>query len=517
MNKRTRTTLSSALAAVLLSGFAQAPDQPNIVFVLTDDQRYDAMGFLDPVLDTPNMDRMARGGVHFESAVVSTALCSPSRASIMTGQYMHGHGIVDNNVAFEGTPVFFPQLLQAAGYETAFIGKWHMGSHGDEPQPGFDRWVSFEGQGHYLPEGHVLNVDGERVPQPGYITDALNGYALDWIEERDADEPFSLYLSHKAVHADFIPAERHADQYADAAMPVPETMADTPENRKGKPLWAQNQRNSWHGVEFPYHSGLDVLEYRRRYNQTLSAVDDGLGAILDRLEERGLMENTVVFLMGDNGFMFGEHGLIDKRNAYEASMRVPLLAYGAGVAEGATVSDVVAGIDIGPTILDLARAEAALPDADGSSFAAQLTSGEDADGWRDAFLYEYYWEYNYPHTPTTLAVRTDRYKYIQYHGVWDTEELYDLSADPQERVNLIDDPEHYETKVALRAELYDLLAEGHEGRPSVEFSERRGPGALFRHEDRSKAAAFPVRWLRPDGAPDATDHWQDEESKSEGD
>lgn len=498
---------------------AAAPkgEQPNIIYVLTDDQRYDALGFLNDELNTPNMDRMAEEGVHFENAFVTTALCSPSRASIITGEYMHDHGIVDNNTKFSDDAEFFPEKLREAGYETAFIGKWHMGGHSDAPQPGFDRWISFAGQGHYAPKQgnrqHTLNIDGERVDQKGYITDELNDYALDFINKQDGSEPFFVYLSHKAVHSDFIPAERHKTLYKDVTMTPPPTMADTPANYEGKPLWVKNQRNSWHGVDFPYHSELNVMEYKRRYNQTLAAVDDGLGEIFETLEAKGLMDNTVIFLMGDNGFMFGEHGLIDKRNAYEESMRVPLLAMGKGIAKGKTVSDVVAGIDIGPTFLDMASAPE-LDNVDGLSFKEQLRTGGSAEEWRDGLLYQYFWEYNYPHTPTTFAVRTDQYKLIQYHGVWDTEELYDLKNDPHETKNLIEDESIIDVRVDLRAKLYAMLSDnGKAGKPSVEYSERFGPGAVFRSETRSKAAEFPERWLRPDNAPDRRRHTKNEGGK----
>jgi len=199
-------------------------ERRNVIFILVDDQRYDAVGFLNPLLETPNMDRLAEEGAYFRNAFVTTALCSPSRATILTGQYMHNHGIVDNNEASTEGLVFFPEHLQEAGYETAFIGKWHMGAATDDPQRGFDHWVSFRGQGDYYPGDNprresVLNVNGEHVPQRGYITSEITGYALDWLRDgRDAEEPFFLYLSHKAVHADFYPAEKYRDQYAEATV-----------------------------------------------------------------------------------------------------------------------------------------------------------------------------------------------------------------------------------------------------------------------------------------------------------
>ena len=472
----------------------------NIIFILTDDQRFDEVGFLNPILETPHMDRLAREGVHFENAFVTTALCSPSRATILTGQYMHTHGVVDNNKpAKEGT-VYFPTYLQEAGYETAFIGKWHMGGHRDDPQPGFDYWLSFAGQGDYYPRkkrnGKMsrFNINGEYVLQQGYITDELTDYTLNWLEkERDPDKPFFLYLSHKAVHANFAPAERHREQYADAKIPVPKSQADTPENYRGKPLWVKNQRNSWHGVDFPYHSDLDVAEYKRQYHRALSAVDDSLGRILAWLEEHDLEGDTAVFLMGDNGFLFGEHGLIDKRNAYEESMRVPLIAYIPGGKQGYVVEEITANLDIAPTMLELAGVDEMPPQFAGASLVP-LAQGKELPGWRDGLLYEYYWEFNFPSTPTTFALRTNRFKLIQYHGLWDTDELYDLENDPDEMNNLIDDPEFLEVKVALRKELYRQLAV--DGEYSVPYTKKWSSGAVLRQAERSKAAEFPDRWLR---------------------
>ena len=194
-------------------------DRPNIIVVLTDDQRFDALGLLNPELSTPNMDRLAREGIHFSNAFVTTSLCSPSRATLLTGLPMRDHGVVDNNADLLESFDTFPQALQRAGYETALIGKWHMGGEDASPRPGFSHWVSFPGQGFYYPVGRfgqppLLNVDGEEIAQTGYITDELTDYALSWLTERDeAPEPYMLYLGHKAVHAFFEPAERHLGSY----------------------------------------------------------------------------------------------------------------------------------------------------------------------------------------------------------------------------------------------------------------------------------------------------------------
>ncbi len=493
------------VAACVYSSFTLADNSSankklNVIYILTDDQRYDALGFMNPEIVTPHMDALAEKGVHFKNSFVTTALCSPSRASILTGQYMHTHGVVDNNKpAKEGT-VYFPSYLQQAGYETAFFGKWHMGGHHDDPQPGFDHWLSFAGQGDYYPtrkqNGRVsrFNINGTHVKQKGYITDELTDYTLQWLnDERDSKKPFFIYLSHKAVHANFDPAKRHREQYSDAEIKMPDSLADTPENYKGKPMWVKNQRNSWHGVDFPYHSELNVKEYKRQYNRALSAVDDSLGRITAWLKANNLEENTAVILMGDNGFMFGEHGLIDKRNAYEESMRVPLIAHIPGAKQNYVVDEMAANIDIAPTILDIAGIKEQPPQFAGDSLLP-LAKGEEVEGWRDNLLYEYYWEFNFPHTPTTLAIRSDNYKLIQYHGVWDTDELYDLKNDPQEMNNLIDNRRYLEVKVKLRKALFARLAE--DGEHSVPYTKKYSSGAVLRQIDRSKAAEFPEHWLR---------------------
>ena len=500
------TVIALTLYAASLSSIAFANDHStasnprNVIYILTDDQRFDELGFMNPVIDTPHMDKLAKEGVHFKNAFVTTALCSPSRASILTGQYMHSHGVVDNNKAAKPGTVYFPSYLQQVGYETAFIGKWHMGGHHDDPQPGFDYWLSFPGQGDYYPKrkrnGKMsqFNINGKHVKQKGYITDELTDYTLNWLEqERDEDKPFFVYLSHKAVHANFSPAERHKAQYSNAKIAVPESQADTEENYKGKPMWVKNQRNSWHGVNFPYHSELDVQEYKRQYHRALSAVDDSLGRINEWLKANNLDQNTAVILMGDNGFLFGEHGLIDKRNAYEESMRVPLIASIPGAKKGLVVEEMAANIDIAPTILDIAGIKEMPPQFAGDSLLP-LAEGKKLTDWRDTLLYEYYWEFNFPQTPTTFAVRSDNYKLIQYHGIWDTDELYDIKNDPQEMNNLIDDPRYLAIKVQLRKDLFARLSM--DGEHAVPYTKKFSSGSVFRQIDRSKAAEFPNHWLR---------------------
>ncbi len=464
----------------------------NIIFVLLDDQRFDAMGFLGPqeFIQTPNMDKIAASGAHFPNAYVTTALCSPSRASILTGQYAHRHKVVDNDSPVPPGLTFFPQYLQKAGYETAFIGKWHMGGESDDPRPGFDHWISFRGQGHYLPHRDGLNVNGKKVPQKGYITDELNSFALDWLEGRNAKKPFMMYLSHKAVHAEFIPAERHKGRYEKLKFVPPMTM--DPENVIDAPMWVRNQRNSWHGVDFPYHSKLDVGEYYKQYAETLLSVDEGIGQIVETLRKKGLLENTLIAVMGDNGFAFGEHGLIDKRTAYEESMRVPLvMQLPSLVKSGSKVENVVANIDIAPTLLELAgmRAPAHM---DGQSYVP-LLRGEKLT-WRENLLYEYYWEYAFPQTPTIHALRGSRYKYINYYGLWDINELYDLQTDPAESRNLINSAEHRQIVNQMREQLYGVLEKT--AGMYIPLKPNRWGQQNLRREDKAKPAAFPKQLVK---------------------
>jgi N-acetylglucosamine-6-sulfatase len=479
MNRRTFLQTLPALAAA-----QPKPKRRNVIFILSDDHRYDAMGFLkgQPFLETPHLDSLARDGAHLKNAFVTTALCSPSRATILTGKYAHKHKIVDNNTAIPAGTTYFSSYLQKAGYKTAFIGKWHMGGESDAPQPGFDRWVSFRGQGTYLPSANGLNVDGKKVPQKGYITDELTDYALEFIEKQTG--PYFVYLSHKAVHAEFIPAARHKGKFDGAKFVPPPSLNAEAVNR---PMWVQNQRNSWHGVDYPYHSTLDIEDYYKRYAECLCAVDESVGRVLALLKKRGELDSTLVIYMGDNGFAFGEHGLIDKRTAYEESMRVPMLARCPELFRGGqTVPSVVANLDILPTVLDAAGVP---PPAggDGASFLP-LLQGKQVT-WRDSLLYEYYWERNFPQTPTIHALRTDQYKYIRYHGVWDLDELYDLKEDPKELRNLIKSPAHQEIVKRMNQRLFEIL-ESTDGMNMPLYRDKGGVSNL-RNPNGPKAAPFP--------------------------
>ena len=431
---------ATAAGASMLAGAtparAQAGARPrNMVFILIDDMRFDSMSCMGhPFLETPRLDEIVRGGMQFERAYVTNALCSPSRASFLTGTYAHLHGVLDNSTPLPPSLATFPQSLQQAGYRTAFVGKWHMGGNSDDPQPGFDRWVSFRGQGVY--ENPTFNIDGERAQVQGYMTDLLTEHATDFLRQQ-GEQPFFLYLSHKAVHAEFIPAPRHKDSYAGKRHPYPDTMADTEENYAGKPDWVRAQRQSWHGVDGMYNKQVDFDEFALRYAETMRAVDDSVGAVVDTLREMGQLEENLLVFTSDNGFLFGEHGLIDKRCMYEPSIRIPLIAHcPAMIQPGTHCKKPVTNVDFAQTFLDAAGLPAAAS-MQGRSFLP-LLRGEDAP-WREAFLYTYFWERSFPQTPTVLGVHDGRYKYMKFHGVWDCYELYDLDNDPDERHNLLGD------------------------------------------------------------------------------
>lgn len=434
----------------------------NVIFILTDDHRYDFMGFTGklPWLKTSNMDRLFTEGAWFKNAFVTTSLCSPSRASILTGAYSHVHTIVDNASPEPKNNIYFPQYLQKAGYQTAFFGKWHMGEEAaaDNPRPGFNHWESFKGQGVYY--NPTLNINGQQVSYKDstYISDLLTEHAIGWLQKRDASKPFFLYLSHKAVHAPMQPAKRHLGIYKNQPYKVPATYYQTVADDYKKlnwPEWVKQQRYSWHGVDYMYHTHQPIEELVQNYCETLMGVDESVGAVLNYLKQQGLDKNTLIIYMGDNGFSFGEHGLIDKRHFYEESVKVPFLVYCPELFKGGqTIQKMVQNIDVAPTILSVAGLQQPA-DMPGKSFLPLLKA--DSIQWRNKIFYEYYWEYDFPMTPTVFGVRSDQFKYIRYYGIWDTNELYDLVNDPNETTNLINQPAYAGVVKQMATDLYDWL------------------------------------------------------------
>lgn len=428
----------------------------NVVIVMTDDQRFDSFGFMGhPFLQTPHLDALAARGAVCQNAFVTTSLCCPSRATMLCGRYAHDHGVVNNTSELSAAWPTFATVAQRAGVQTAYIGKWHMGGHTPEPRPGWSTWMSFRGQGRYAYPGgrrvaeldRGMDVNGAFEPLDGYITDLLTARAVSWIQQVDPRDPFCMVLSHKACHAPFTPAARHAGAYADA--PVPEPLPDDDASYEGLPEWLRRQRTTLFGADRPYRKWPDFRSWYLDYHRTLLAVDEGVGEVLAALEARGLSENTAVMFLSDNGFMHGEKGTLDKRVGYDTSIRIPWLLSIPGAEPGQQLDELVLNLDVAPTVLDLLGLKPA-ETMHGHS-VVPLILGEPHDRWRDAFLYEYFFESSFPMVPAMVAVRTATEKLIRYRGIDAPDEVFDLRADPDERRNVA------EAQPALRRRLGQRL------------------------------------------------------------
>ena len=482
------TLLLLTFAALALSTFAQSPSpqsRPNILFILMDDHRFDDLACAGhPFVKTPHIDRIAREGALFKNAFVTTPLCSPSRSTFLTGQYAHRTGNTDNTARDKRSHelVTFPRLLHDAGYETAFIGKWHMGTD-DTPRPGFDFWVSVKGQGEYF--NPALNVNGKTQTIQGYVTDIFTDQALEFLKRHQTSEsaptqrepsgsaagpnpkPFCLFLAHKAVHPDlkqnpdgsldqaaaaknFFPAERHRHLYADQTPPRRPNYGP-PTN---KPALERKIDNL---PPLSRETGTDDETIRNRLRM-LAAVDEGVGRLVAALEASNQLDNTLVVFTSDEGYFYGEHGLsVERRLAYEESIRIPLLIrYPKLIKPGTTIDPMILNLDIAPTLLDLAGVK--IPEATQGRSFLPLLQGKQVP-WRDAFLIEYYTDkvFARAHKMGYKAVRTNRWKYIHYLEIPNADELYDLQTDPYEMNNRINDATSTSTLDHLKAELATLL------------------------------------------------------------
>jgi len=461
--------------------------RPNILVILVDDLRYDEFGAGGhPYMKTANIDRIAHEGTLFERAFHTTPICSPNRASILTGQYASRHGIIDN-VARDLSSFRIPNYhleLQRLGYETAHIGKWHMGNSG-MPRPGYDFWIAYDGHGRL--NDPKLNEQGQYVQHTGYITDIMNRMAVDFIERRhrrsradDPAQPWSLWFAHKAVHPDaeqaadgtfrmdgYVVAPRHKDLYRGCVFPKKPNMLPPEEVVKQKPAWAEaiELRKLPQSRELldAIHSG-EQEEIRLRAAM-MAAVDEGVGMVFDALERTGDLENRFVFFLGDNGYFFGEHGIgPERRFPYEEGIRSPFLVrYPQRVQAGGRVRDLVLCQDIAPTVLELAGGKPA-KHIQGHSLLPLFSETRRKAAWRKSFLIEYWAENAYPWlvNMTYKAVRTERYKYIHWvnrsrNGELD--ELYDLARDPYEIRNLSRRPSYRTIKEKLQRELKRLTTE----------------------------------------------------------
>jgi arylsulfatase A-like enzyme len=440
MIQRRLTTLLAILAALLAyppllqaDGPQDGAQRPNFVFIYADDWRWDCLGTVQreqgekarfPWLQTPRLDRLAEEGLRFRNAFVVNSLCSPGRACVLTGQYSHANGIVGNS---RPMPLDKPTLatrLKDAGYNTAYCGKFHM--DGQRERPGFSFVASFVGQGRYNNCPILLN--GRQTATEGWIDDVSTDYAIKFLETQRADKPFFLFLGFKSPHGprggENLPP-RVRDLYPeDAPRSVP--------NLGLKPIFEESP-----GRIRPNSSRQADREAvaARAYMRHITAIDGCVGRVLEALDRSGQAANTVVIVTSDNGYYVGEHGLSDKRSAYEESIRVPLLVRAAGAGAGGGVRDeMVLNIDHAQTVLELADAEP-LPETHGSSMRPLLSSAGNVP-WRNEFVYEYFKEGQFA-SPTVLALRTATHKYITYpdHDEWT--EVFDLANDPYETKNLV--------------------------------------------------------------------------------
>jgi N-acetylglucosamine-6-sulfatase len=434
-----------------------------VVFILCDDLRWNAMSCAGhPTLKTPHLDRLAEEGVRFASMFCTTSLCSPSRASILTGLYAHTHGVRDNFTELPEQLTHWPMRLREAGYETAYLGKWHMGENNSAPRPGFDYFATHKGQGKYFDTEWNLNGSGAN-PIRGYYTTVVTDLALDWLRRNHGGKPWALCLGHKAPHSFYTPEEKYAHAFDAIRVPYP----DTAFHLAGKPDWIKQRLKTWHGIygplfewrkEFPDDRPEAVQDFENMvhgYWGTILSVDDSVGRLYQHLEASQQLDNTIIVFMGDNGLLEGEHGMVDKRTAHEPCLRIPLLVRYPGLARGKVIEQQTLTIDVAPSLLELCGAKP-LTNIHGQSWVKLVRQGDPA--WRTAWFYEYNYEKQFPYTPNVRALRTDRWKYIRYpHGDGGPDrhraELYDLQHDPDERSNLIGDPSRQPLIAELQQEL----------------------------------------------------------------
>ena len=495
-NNRIKLCGAVLCAGLSWSGFAaeiSGTTRPNIIFIFSDDHAnaaISAYGDKRNLLQTPNLDLLAKEGIRFDRCLVPNPICGPSRATVLTGKYSHQNGFYNNEtVPFDGSQRTFPKLLQKAGYQTALIGKWHLVS---DPT-GFDHWEILPNQGQYYNPPMIRN--GKKVQHEGYVTDIITDLTLDWLKQRDKSKPFLLMSQHKAPHMNFEPALKNLDFDKDRKYPEPDTLFDdygggrglawrdqnmeigkilnddhlklnpqpdlTPEQRK---LWDTYYGPRNRALQAAHLEGRDLVRWKYQrimhdYLGSALSVDESVGRILDFLNQEGLAKNTIVIYSSDQGFFLGEHGWFDKRWILEESLRTPLLARWPEVIQpGTTCDKIVSLLDIAPTFLEAAG----LPqpsDMQGQSLIP-LFKGKSPADWRQSFYFHYYeyprWHRVRPH----YGVVTDRYKLVHYYKPdVDEWELYDRKENPEETKNFIHDSMYAETVEKLKTELTRLRAE----------------------------------------------------------
>ena len=477
---------------LMLTLHAADAKRPNIVFIFSDDHAYQAIsayGDARKLVETPNIDRLAKEGMRLDRCLVTNSICGPSRASVLTGKYSHKNGFYNNsNSKFDGSQVTAPKLLQAAGYKTAIIGKWHLIS---DPT-GFDFWQILPGQGVYYNPPMIRN--GERIKSDGYVTDIITDASLDWLKQRDKSKPFLLMCQHKAPHREWEPALRHLNHDHDRKYDEPPTLFDdysgrgiaerdqdmtlartiTPRDMKLVPVGqlTPEQKKEWDAYYEPRNeafkkanlTGKELTSWRYQrymhdYLGCIKAVDESVGRVLKYLDDEGLTENTLVIYSADQGFFLGEHGWFDKRWIFEESLRAPLLVRWPGVTKpGSTTRDIVSNLDFAETFLDAASLP--IPAGMQGRSIRPVLAGQTPADWRKAFYYQYY-EYPQPHhVRPHYGVITDRYKLVQFYGTGeDYTELFDLQEDPRELKSVFGQPNYAATQKELQSELARLRKE----------------------------------------------------------
>ncbi len=471
------------------SGFSRAAERPNILFIMTDDHAAHAMScYGSKVNRTPNLDRIARGGIRFDRCFATNSICTPSRATILTGKYSHMNGVPVFN-RFDGSQPTAQKMLQKAGYYTAMIGKWHLGS---DPT-GFDYWNILPGQGRYI-DPIFYDKDGSQV-YPGYATDVITDLTIETLEKRPKDRPFFILCHHKAPHREWTPDERHRRMFANRNIPEPPTFWDNYDGRSdalreqqqsvardltrrdlklaAPPGLAGQALQDWletkpqeveietGGVKKTL-TGDDLIRWKyERYMQDylacVQSVDDNVGRLLDWLDAHGLSRNTVVFYTSDQGFFLGDHGLYDKRFMYDESIRMPFLVrWPAGIKPDTSTSAIAINCDFAPTFLELAGLQVP-SDVQGRSLVP-LLKGRRPQDWRTAMYYRYYHDPGDHNTRAHYGIRTERHKLIYF---WKKEqwECYDLVADPLEMHNIYNDPGSQTVVANLKEQLWKLKKE----------------------------------------------------------
>jgi arylsulfatase A-like enzyme len=488
-----RSVIGLGVLCWCLAGVGQASgaeERPNILFVFTDDHCVQAMScYGSKVNKTPNMDRLATGGMRFTNCFVTNSLCGPSRAVILTGKYSHLNGFIRNGNTFNGAQQTFPKLLQKAGYQTAIFGKWHLKS----TPTGFDHFEVLIGQGpYYNPRMRTLDTEGKVITRKhtGYTTDIITDLTLEYLQKiRDKNKPFMLMFQHKAPHRNWQPGPKYLTMYDDVDIPEPETLWDDYANR-ASPAHNQamtiarhltpndlklttprglteEQLKAWNKAYAPKNEafrkanlqGKDLVKWKyqrfvKDYLRCVASVDDNLGRVLDYLAESGLAKNTVVIYSSDQGWYLGDHGWFDKRWMYEESLRTPLLVRWPGVVKAGSVNkDITSNLDFAETFLDIAGAK--VPDDMQGRSLVSLLKGKTPSDWRKSFYYHYY-EFPGAHNVARhYGVRTQTHKLIHYYqlGEW---ELFDLTRDPHELRSVYDNPKYAEVQKELMAELKRL-------------------------------------------------------------